>query len=92
MRNKALKELQSIPGVGTSIAEDLWNMGFRSSADLKGLDPDKMYLDFQKMRGCTVDRCMLYVFRCAVYYASEKDHDPELLKWWNWKDRKLQEP
>lgn len=31
-----------------------------------------------------VDRCMLYVFRCAVYY----EHDPELLKWWNWKDNK----
>ena len=92
LRNKALKELQSIPGVGKSIAEDLWNMGFRSSADLKGLDPEKMYLDFQKIQGGPVDRCVLYVFRCAVYYASEKDHDPELLKWWNWKDRKPQEP
>jgi hypothetical protein len=92
LRNKALKELQSIPGVGKCIAEDLWNMGFRSSADLKGLDPDKMYLDFQKIQVGPVDRCMLYVFRCAVYYVSEKDHDPELLKWWNWKDRKLQEP
>lgn len=92
VRKKALKELQTIPGVGKSIAEDLWDMGFRSPADLKGLDPEKMYLDFQKMRGDSVDRCMLYVFRCAVYYASEKYHDPELLKWWNWKDRNLQEP
>lgn len=92
VRKKALKELRTIPGVGKSIAEDLWDMGFRSPADLKGLDPEKMYLDFQKMRGDSVDRCMLYVFRCAVYYASEKDHDPELLKWWNWKDRNLQEP
>jgi hypothetical protein len=33
-----------------------------------------------------VDRCVLYVFRCAVYFASEAEHDPELLKWWNWKD------
>ncbi|WP_334292712.1 helix-hairpin-helix domain-containing protein [Parasporobacterium paucivorans] len=29
---------------------------------------------------------MLYVFRCAVYYANEEAHDPEKLKWWNWKD------
>lgn len=35
-----------------------------------------------------MDRCMLYVFRCAVYYASSEQHDPELLKWWNWKDDK----
>jgi hypothetical protein len=21
-----------------------------------------------------------------VYYASNAEHDPELLKWWNWKD------
>ncbi len=29
---------------------------------------------------------LLYVFRCAVYYATNKKHDPELLKWWNWKE------
>jgi hypothetical protein len=28
---------------------------------------------------------VLYVFRCAVYYAGHREHDPELLKWWNWK-------
>jgi hypothetical protein len=33
-----------------------------------------------------VDRCMLYVLRCAVYFASHTTHDPELLKWWRWKD------
>jgi hypothetical protein len=26
------------------------------------------------------------VFRCAVYYAGHREHDAELLKWWNWKD------
>jgi hypothetical protein len=36
--------------------------------------------------GRHVDRCVLYTFRCAVYFASESKHDPELLKWWNWKD------
>jgi hypothetical protein len=33
-----------------------------------------------------IDPCVLYVFRCAVYYASHEVHDPDLLKWWNWKD------
>ncbi|MEJ2052157.1 MAG: helix-hairpin-helix domain-containing protein, partial [Calditrichota bacterium] len=36
--------------------------------------------------GYKVDRCMLYVFRTAVYYVSNTGHDPEKLKWWNWKD------
>jgi len=30
---------------------------------------------------------MLYVLRYAVYYVSSNDPDPELLKWWSWKDR-----
>jgi hypothetical protein len=40
-----------------------------------------------RFKASPVDRCVLYVFRCAVYYANNKTHDPELLKWWNWKDR-----
>jgi hypothetical protein len=86
MRQSALKELQQIPGVGQSIAEDLWNLGFRSVQDLNGQDPEDLYLKHCAQKGMYVDRCMLYVLRCAVYYASRKRHDPELLKWWNWKD------
>jgi hypothetical protein len=29
---------------------------------------------------------VLYTFRCAVYFASNERHDPELLRWWAWKD------
>jgi hypothetical protein len=29
---------------------------------------------------------VLYVFRCAVYFASKPHPDPQRLKWWNWKD------
>ena len=46
-----------------------------------------MFEDLKEMRGGTMDRCVLYVFRCAVYFAETSRHDPELLKWWNWKDR-----
>ncbi len=84
---KELMVFQEIPGVGSSIAQDLWDMGYRSVPQLCGEDPEAMYGKLCDLRGCHVDRCMLYVFRCAVYYASERTHDPELLKWWNWKDR-----
>ena len=78
--------LQSIPGVGPSIAADLRRLGVRRPADLAGRDPQALYDEFERITGAHVDRCLLYVFRCAVYYASRKRHDPEKLKWWNWKD------
>ena len=81
-----LKELQTIPGVGKTIALDLWNLGFRSVQALQGQDPEELYVRQCALQGTQVDRCMLYVFRCAVYYASNEQHDSELLKWWNWKD------
>jgi hypothetical protein len=91
MSNKTnLKELQVIPGVGPSIARDLIDLGYAGVAGLKGADPELMYEKLCRIRGMHIDRCVLYVFRCAVYFAGSEQRDPELLKWWNWKDRKLQ--
>lgn len=80
-------ELLKIPGVGKSIASDLIDLGIKRIEDLNGKNPEKLYEDFCILRGQKIDRCMLYVFRCAVYFASNKEHDSEKLKWWNWKDR-----
>jgi hypothetical protein len=80
-----LKQFQTIPGIGKSIALDLWDQGYRSLEELKGQDPEEMYLRQCALQGGPVDRCLLYVFRCAVYYVSNEQHEPELLKWWNWK-------
>ena len=88
----ALRELREIPGVGKAIAEDLWELGIRSIQDLRGRDPEELYFALCAQQGTQVDRCMLYVFRCAVYYASHETRDPELLKWWSWKDRKTAHP
>jgi hypothetical protein len=89
LKQIALKELRQIPGVGKSIAEDLWSLGIRSIGDLRKKYPEELYLQLCSSQGGHVDRCMLYVFRCAVYYATRQTHDPELLKWWNWKDEKV---
>lgn len=78
--------LLSIPGVGPSIARDLNRLGIQEVAELRGRSPETLYADLCQQAGQHVDRCVLYVFRCAVYFASEAKHDPELLKWWNWKD------
>jgi nucleotidyltransferase/DNA polymerase involved in DNA repair len=85
-KQETLKQFQTIPSVGKSIAEDLWEMGFRSLNDLKGKDPEKLYEQLNTLRGTTIDRCMLYTFRCVVYFVNHTKHDPEKLKWWNWKD------
>ena len=80
-------DLLSIPGVGKSIARDLRDLGIARVADLRRADPEALYNQLCALRGAHIDRCVLYTFRCAVYFASEEEHDPELLKWWNWKDR-----
>ncbi|MBP1743759.1 MAG: Pathogenicity locus [Firmicutes bacterium] len=81
-----MNKLQSIPGIGVKMAEDLLLLGIKSPQDLIGEDPELLYQRLCAIKGYKVDRCVLYVFRCAVYYANEKEHDPEKLKWWKWKD------
>ena len=82
----ALTELQKIPGVGASLSKDLFDLGYRSADELKDKVPEEIYHDLMVLRGKQLDRCVLYVLRGAVYYESNSAHQPELLKWWNWKD------
>jgi hypothetical protein len=82
-------ELERIPGVGPSIARDLRAIGITSVDQLQGKDPEQLYEKLCRFKASPVDRCMLYVLRCAVYYASSEDPDPRLLQWWNWKDAKV---
>jgi hypothetical protein len=88
-KEKAIKELMIIPGIGKSIANDLWRIGIKKIDDLKGMDAEMLYDLSNKDAGMVQDRCLLYTFRCAVYFAEtdKKKQDPEKLKWWNWKDR-----
>ncbi len=86
MTAKKRDELQVIPGIGPSMAADLRSLGIAKVADLKRADPQKLYDRLCEKTRSKQDRCVLYTFRCAVYYASRPVHDPEKLKWWNWKD------
>lgn len=81
--------LEAIPGVGPSLSRDLRDLGCDRVEDLRDRDPEAMYAELCRLRGARVDPCVLYVFRCAVYFASREEHDPELLKWWRWKGRTL---
>ena len=83
----SLKKLQIIPGIGSSLSQDLFDLGYRFPIDLKDESPEIMYQKLIDLRGKSIDRCVLYVFRCAVYYVNHSVHEPELLKWWNWKNK-----
>lgn len=82
-------ELQSLPGIGPSLALDLRDLGVRRVADLKRRDPERLYARLNRLRGIRQDPCVLYAFRCAAYAARAERPRPELLKWWNWKERTL---
>jgi nucleotidyltransferase/DNA polymerase involved in DNA repair len=89
--SEKIKDLTTIPGVGKSIARDLLNIGINSVNDLKGKDASDLYNKSNQFAGCVQDRCILYVFRCAIYFAEtpKNQQDKERLKWWNWKDETL---
>ena len=88
-RSRTSDELQQIPGIGPSLAADLRRLGVRRIRDLAAADPEAMYGRLNRITGIRQDPCVLYAFRCAVYYASRRRHVPALLLWWNWKDRTL---
>ena len=81
------EELQQIPGVGPSIAADLFDLGVCGLDDLAGRCPELLYRELIDLRRIEIDRCVLYVFRCAVYFAKTKNPEAEKLKWWRWKDK-----
>jgi Pathogenicity locus len=89
-KEQQIKELTVIPGVGKSIAGNMWNIGIKTVADLRGKQPEKLYEKLARYEGAPQDRCVLYTFRCAVYFAETEGstRDTEKLKWWNWKDKK----
>ena len=79
--------LQEIPSVGPRIAGVMEQLGIRQVCDLPGRDPEELYRLECLMKGYQEDRCALYVWRAAVYYAEHELREPEKLKWWYWKDR-----
>lgn len=82
-------DLQRLPGVGPSIAQDLRDLGVHSSAALRCRNPEQLYAALNRLRGARQDPCVLYTFRCAVYATRSAQPASHLLKWWNWKDRHL---
>ena len=81
-----MSELRKIPGVGKETERNLLRLGYTDIASLKNEDPEEMYGRDCILQNQKIDRCQRSVYRCAVYYATTENPDPETLKWRNWKD------
>ncbi len=81
------RQLRELPGIGPKMEQALLKLGIAHPKDLINANPSAMYEKWMVQNGMK-ERCVLYVFRCAVYCAktSADKRDPELTKWWNWKD------
>jgi hypothetical protein len=82
----SLKKLQGIPGIGPKLAQEFIDIGITDVKDFKNKNPEDLYFQICVKQGVQVDKCVLYVCRSSVYFAEHEKHDPEKLKWWNWKD------
>jgi len=59
----SVQELQTITGIGKSIARDPVDLGIGHVRDLKGRDPERPYHKLTILLGMHIDRCVLYPFR-----------------------------
>ncbi|MDR1131805.1 MAG: helix-hairpin-helix domain-containing protein [Oscillospiraceae bacterium] len=79
-------DLTNIPGIGNNMAKHLIRAGFSTVESLRGKSPEDVYTADCIAQEMPVDRCALYCYRLAVYYA---DHDGLLPEdkqnWWDWK-------
>ncbi|HEY7682194.1 MAG TPA: helix-hairpin-helix domain-containing protein [Gemmatimonadales bacterium] len=88
-RKPPSNQLETVPGVGPGIARDLRDLGVTSVSLLRRRNPERLYAALNRVRGIRQDPCVLYTFRCAVYFARSRRPRRTLLKWWNWKGRTL---
>ena len=61
-------ELTTIPNVGKRTKQALENIGITCVEDLKGQDPEELYLKDSLKKGFEEDKCQLYLLRMAVIY------------------------
>ena len=81
-----MSELRRIPNVGACTEQDLIQMGYPTIASLRGKSAEELYAGECRLRGCTLDRCQLYLYRAVEYFVNTEHPDPMKCKWWFWKD------
>lgn len=75
-------DLQDIPNIGASIADDLRSLGIHRPVQLCGKDPRKLYDKLCRQTGQRHDPCVLDTFMAAVDFMSGAPAKP----WWKYTD------
>ncbi|HKV75809.1 MAG TPA: helix-hairpin-helix domain-containing protein [Gemmatimonadales bacterium] len=83
------KDLQTLSGVGPSIADDLISLGIRRREQLRGKDAIALYRRLCRKTGTRQDPCVLDVFACAIWHA--ENPDARQRKWWLWSRARLKD-
>ena len=81
-----MSELRNIPNVGAATERDLIAMGYKTIESLKGKTAEELYAEECALRGTTIDRCQLYLYRAVVYWVNADDPVPSKCPWRYWKD------
>lgn len=72
-------QLEDIPCIGKSIANDLRGLGLIHPAQLAAKDPLKLYLQLGSEMGVRHDPCVLYTLLAAQHFL----RSGEAVKWWD---------
>lgn len=81
-------DLTTIPYIGERTKKSLFDIGITCVEDLKGKKAEDLYFLDCMVKRFEEDKCQLYLFRMAIYYAENTTREKEKLKWWYWKDKK----
>ena len=73
-----IARLEDIPNIGSSIADDLRQLGIRSPSELSGRDPYQMYEQLCRITAQRHDPCLLDTFIAAVRFMEGGPKRP----WW----------
>ncbi len=84
-------DLTTIPNIGEKTKQSLFQIGITCVEDLKGKKAEDLYFKDCMSKGFQEDKCQLYLFRMAIYYAEHTTWKEEKLKWWYWKDKEYPE-
>ena len=82
-----MSDLQKVPGIGAKKEAELIALGYPTLEALKDADPEDLYLRASVNEGQTLDKCVLYAFRCAVAYANDPAPDDAKYRWWYFSDK-----
>ena len=74
-----MSELRKIPNVGKATEADLIAMGYTTIESLRGADPQRLYEQECALRGQTIDRCQLYLYRAVGEYALSRPRKEQMV-------------